>query len=149
MAVSIPDRFLDRTDDIQFVDIAPGALRRRVSHGNVCRREEIESALSGPFRMDALGALRELALRLVARKVGGGEAPSRLEPQDVVVAAGPSPQAESLVRRGSRLARRTGGRCTVITVGRPRAGGSVQSPAVDGAGHGGAGRRDVHRAPWE
>ncbi len=129
VAVSIPDRFLDRTDDIQFVDIAPGALRRRVSHGNVCRREEIESALSGPFRMDALGALRELALRLVARKVGGGEAPARLEPQDVVVAAGPSPQAESLVRRGSRLARRTGGRCTVITVGRPRAGGSVQSPA--------------------
>jgi len=127
VAITVPDRFLDRTDDVQFVDIAPGALRRRVAHGNVCPREEIESALSGPFRMEALGALRELALRLIARRVGGGEAPARLEPQDVVVAAGPSPQAESLVRRGSRLARRTGGRCTVITVGRPRSGGSGPS----------------------
>ncbi len=120
VAVAVPDRLLEEADDVQFVDIAPGALRRRISHGNVCPRDEIDRALSGPFRTEVLGSLRELALRLVARRVGGAGAPARLEPQDVVVAAGPSPQAESLVRRGSRLARRTGGRCTVITVGRSR-----------------------------
>jgi NitT/TauT family transport system ATP-binding protein len=118
VAVTVPDRLLDGNTDVQFVDIAPGALQRRVSHGNVCSRDDIETALAGPFRMKVLGPLRELALRFVARRVGGGTAPARLDPQDVVVAVGPSPQADSLVRRGSRLARRTGGRCTVVTVGR-------------------------------
>ena len=131
VTVTVPDRFLDRADDVQFVDIAPGALRRRITHGNVCPRDEIDSALAGPFRLDALGALRELALRLVARRVGAGGVPVGLEPQDVVVAAGPSPQAESLVRRGSRLARRTGGRCTVVTVERARGrGAGGQAAAV-------------------
>ncbi len=124
VAVTVPDRLLDGTTDVQFVDIAPGALQRRVSHGNVCPRDEIEAALAGPYRMEVLGSLRELALRYVARRLGGGAVPARLEPQDVVVAVGSSPQAESLVRRGSRLARRTGGICTVVTVG-PRS-----TPAV-------------------
>jgi len=127
VAVTVPDRLLEETRDIQFVDIAPTALRRRISHGNVLPQGEIEGALGGPFRLETLAALRELALRLVARQVRGGAAPARLEPQDVVVAVGRSPQAESLVRRGSRLARLTGGRCTVITVGPSRAGGTAGS----------------------
>ncbi|HLM96811.1 MAG TPA: AAA-associated domain-containing protein, partial [Acidimicrobiales bacterium] len=131
LEVTVPDRVLDRAADVQFVDIAPTALRRRVAHGNVCPHDEVESALSGPFRLEALGPLRELALRLVARRVGGGDAPTRLEPQDVVVAAAPSLHVESLVRRGARLARRTGGRCTVLTVERARAGpGSRQHAAL-------------------
>ncbi|MGD0379537.1 MAG: AAA-associated domain-containing protein [Acidimicrobiales bacterium] len=126
VAVTVPDHVLDQAADVQFVDIAPTALRRRIAHGNVCPHDEIESALGGPFRLEALGPLRELALRLVARRVGGGRAPAGLEPQDVVVAAAPSTHAESLVRRGARLARRTGGRCTVLTVERPRAGAAAR-----------------------
>jgi NitT/TauT family transport system ATP-binding protein len=120
VTLAVPDSFLDRAADVQFIDIAPSALQRRISHGNVCPRDEIETALDGPFRLEALGPLRELALRLVARRVGGVGIPARLGPQDVVVAVEPGVQAESLVRRGARLARRTGGRCTVVTVRRAR-----------------------------
>lgn len=113
---TVPDRFIAEAGEIEFVDIAPTALRRRIAHGNVVPPEQAQQVLRGPFRIEALGAMRELALRLVATRLGEGRMAPAPEPQDVLVAVATTPRAPSLIRRGTRLARRTGGRCTVLTV---------------------------------
>src|SRR6267143_656960 len=53
-------------DEIQFIDISPEALRKRMRHGNIYRPDKVDTALSNFFRPGNLAALREIALRLVA-----------------------------------------------------------------------------------
>lgn len=65
----IPDRVVDQADEIELVDMAPHALRQRISHGNVYPPERAEQALHQFFREGNLTALRELALRRVAAAV--------------------------------------------------------------------------------
>jgi two-component system, OmpR family, sensor histidine kinase KdpD len=112
---TVPDRELDGADEIQFVDITPEALRKRMRHGNVYAREKVETALANFFRPQNLSAMRQIGLRLVADSM----ARSRhvlASPEDVLVAVSGSSASEDLIRRGSRLARRLGGTCMVVTV---------------------------------
>jgi two-component system sensor histidine kinase KdpD len=112
---TVPDRELDDADEIQFIDITPEALRKRMRHGNVYAREKVETALANFFRPQNLSAMRQIGLRLVADSM----ARSRhvlAAPEDVLVAVSGSPSSEDLIRRGSRLARRLGGTCMVVTV---------------------------------
>jgi two-component system, OmpR family, sensor histidine kinase KdpD len=117
---TVPDKELDGADEIQFIDITPEALRKRMRHGNVYSREKVETALANFFRPQNLAAMRQIGLRLVADSM----ARSRqvlASPEDVLVAVSCSNASEELIRRGARLARRLGGTCMVVTV---RAGGS-------------------------
>src|SRR6202045_201376 len=66
---TIPDRVLDLADEIQFIDISPEALRKRMRHGNIYRPDKVETALANFFRPGNLAALREIALRLVAQSM--------------------------------------------------------------------------------
>ena len=113
---TVPDTVLDRADEVQFIDITPEALRKRMSHGNVYPAERVDMALRNFFRPGNLAALRELGLRLVAERVeverGGIQAP----PEDVLTAVSGGPSAEALIRRGVRQARRRRGFCTVVHV---------------------------------
>jgi two-component system, OmpR family, sensor histidine kinase KdpD len=112
---TVPDRELDSADEIQFIDITPEALRKRMRHGNVYAREKVETALANFFRPQNLSAMRQIGLRLVADSM----ARSRhvlAAPEDVLVAVSGGPSSEDLIRRGSRLARRLGGTCMVVTV---------------------------------
>jgi two-component system, OmpR family, sensor histidine kinase KdpD len=112
---TVPDRELDGADEIQFIDITPEALRKRMRHGNVYAREKVETALANFFRPQNLSAMRQIGLRLVADSM----ARSRhviASPEDVLVAVSGSASSEDLIRRGSRLARRLGGTCMVVTV---------------------------------
>ncbi len=112
---TVPDRVLDGADVIQFIDIAPEALRKRMRHGNVYGRDKVDTALANFFRPRNLAALRQIGLRLVADSM----ARSRLvvsSPEDVLVAVSCSSSSEELMRRGARLARRRGGSCVVVTV---------------------------------
>jgi two-component system, OmpR family, sensor histidine kinase KdpD len=112
---TVPDRELDGADEIQFIDITPEALRKRMRHGNVYAREKVETALANFFRPQNLSAMRQIGLRLVADSL----ARSRnvlASPEDVLVAVSGSSSSEDLIRRGSRLARRLGGSCMVVTV---------------------------------
>src|SRR6202158_221240 len=43
---TVPDKELDGADEIQFIDITPEALRKRMRHGNVYSREKVETALA-------------------------------------------------------------------------------------------------------
>lgn len=113
---TIPDRVLDTADEIQFIDISPEALRKRMRHGNIYQPEKVDMALNNFFRPGNLAALREIALRLVAQSM----AASRLVLQpaeDVLVAISGAESSEPLIRRAVRLARRLGGLCMVVMVG--------------------------------
>jgi K+-sensing histidine kinase KdpD len=112
---TVPDRVLDGADVIQFIDIAPEALRKRMRHGNVYTHDRVETALENFFRPRNLAAMRQIGLRLVADSM----ARSRdvvSSPEDVLVAVSCTASSEELMRRGARLARRRGGSCIVVTV---------------------------------
>ena len=115
---TVPDEVVRRADQVELVDMAPEALRRRMAHGNIYPAEKIDAALSNYFRVGNLTALRELALLWVAGKVdeqleryradhgiaGTWEARER-----VVVALSGGPEGDTLVRRAARIAARTKG----------------------------------------
>lgn len=113
---TLPDRVLDLADEIQFIDISPEALRKRMRHGNIYGLDKVDTALANFFRPGNLAALREIALRLVAQSMAtsrGILAP----PEDVLVAIDGSAGSEPLIRRAVRVARRLGGLCMIVTVG--------------------------------
>ncbi|HEY4865817.1 MAG TPA: hypothetical protein VIK45_09950 [Candidatus Dormibacteraeota bacterium] len=112
---TIPDRVLDGADVIQFIDIAPEALRKRMRHGNVYRRDNVDTALANFFRPRNLAAMRQIGLRLVADSMAGSSHVVS-SPEDVLVAISCGHSSEELMRRGARLARRRGGSCTVVTI---------------------------------
>ncbi|MEU9888455.1 sensor histidine kinase KdpD [Sphaerisporangium sp. NPDC051011] len=115
---TVPDEVVRRAGQVEIVDMAPEALRRRMAHGNIYSPEKIDAALSNYFRVGNLTALRELALLWVAGKVdeqldlyraahgisGTWEARER-----VVVALTGGPEGDTLVRRAARIAARTKG----------------------------------------
>ena len=64
---TIPDSFLARADQVVTVDISVAELRQRLREGKIYPPERIEQALKNFFKPSNLAALRELALREVAR----------------------------------------------------------------------------------
>jgi len=112
---TLPDRVLDSADVIQFIDIAPEALRKRMRHGNIYAAEKVDLALANFFRPRNLAAMRQVGLRLVADSMARSRQVVS-SPEDVLVAVSCSPASEELMRRGARLARRRGGSCLVVTV---------------------------------
>ncbi len=113
---TVPDRVVRAADQIELVDMAPEALRRRLAHGNVYPPERIDAALGNYFRTGNLTALRELALLWVADRVdeelhdyrerhdiaGAWETKER-----VVVSLTGAPGSAVLIRRAARMAMRT------------------------------------------
>ena len=111
---TVPDTELDRADEIQFIDITPEALRKRMRHGNIYAREKVETALANFFRPQNLSAMRQIGLRLVADSMARSSH-VMASPEDVLVAVSGRASSEDLIRRGARLARRLGGSCIVVT----------------------------------
>lgn len=113
---TIPDEFVRRADQVELVDMAPEALRRRITHGNVYPRDRVDAALGNYFRVGNLNALRELALLWVADRVDD----ELLEYRDdhgirrpwetrerIVVAITGAPSGAHLIRRAARMAERS------------------------------------------
>ncbi|MFI9556857.1 DUF4118 domain-containing protein [Nonomuraea endophytica] len=114
----VPDEWVRRADQVQLVDMAPEALRRRMAHGNVYGPTMVDAALSNYFRVGNLTALRELALLWVAGKVDEqldryradhGIADTWEARERVVVALSGGPEGDTLVRRAARIADRSKG----------------------------------------
>jgi two-component system sensor histidine kinase KdpD len=115
---TIPDHAVRAADDIELVDMAPEALRRRLAHGNVYAAEKVDSALGNYFRAGNLAALRELALLWVADRVDdslqdyrerhGITRPWETRERIVVALAG-APDTDHLIRRAARMAQRSKG----------------------------------------
>lgn len=115
---TVPDEVVRAADQIELVDMAPEALRRRMAHGNVYKPEKVDAALANYFRVGNLSALRELALLWLADKVDAGlegyraaHGITRAWParERVVVALTGGPEGEALLRRGARIASRLAG----------------------------------------
>ncbi|MCS5714638.1 DUF4118 domain-containing protein [Herbiconiux sp. CPCC 205716] len=115
---TVPDAVLRDADQIEVVDLAPQALRDRLSAGVVYPAARIDAALSNYFRLGNLTALRELALLWLADEVDSSLQRYRSEHgigqkwearERVVVALTGGPEGETLLRRGSRIAARSAG----------------------------------------
>lgn len=114
---TVPDAVVRRADQIELVDMSPEALRRRMAHGNVYPLDRVDAALGNYFRVGNLTALRELALLWLADRVDEGLQRYKAEHdidhvwearERVVVALTGGPEGETLVRRASRVAQRSG-----------------------------------------
>ncbi len=66
---TVPDEIVRRAEQVELVDMAAQALRRRLAHGNVYPPEKIDAALANYFREGNLLSLRELALLWTAGRV--------------------------------------------------------------------------------
>ena len=106
----LPDELLQTADEIELVDMSPHALRQRMRHGNVYPADRAQVALDRFFTEANLTALRELALRLVARSVEGQMEDSLAGTQlplvtdRVMVVVDGSPASGRAVRRAATLA---------------------------------------------
>ncbi len=108
----LPDEILATADEIELVDMSPHALRQRMRHGNVYPADRADIALDRFFTEGNLTALRELSLRVVARRVedqleesGVREQGALAQVRDrVAVLADGSPGSAAAVRRAAALA---------------------------------------------
>jgi two-component system, OmpR family, sensor histidine kinase KdpD len=115
---TIPDDVLRRADQVELIDLAPGALRDRLAEGLVYPAARVDAALSNYFRLGNLTALRELALLWLADEVDVALQAYRIEKgiaepwearERIVVALTGGVEGETLLRRGARIAARSGG----------------------------------------
>ena len=110
---TVPDSVLDMADEIELVDLPPDDLLARLREGKVYTAERSEAAAQHFFQKGNLTALREIALRKTADRVnlqlkdymeenrisGPWKTKERL-----MVAIGPSPYSEQLIRWTRRIA---------------------------------------------
>ena len=115
---TIPDSVLRTADQVELVDLAPQSLRDRLSQGLVYPAARVDAALSNYFRLGNLTALRELALLWLADEVDTALQAYRAEQgikqswearERIVVALTGGPEGDTLLRRGARIAQRSGG----------------------------------------
>jgi two-component system, OmpR family, sensor histidine kinase KdpD len=113
---TVPDEIVRAAEQIELVDMAPEALRRRMAHGNIYKADKVDAALANYFRVGNLSALRELALLWTADRVDealrvyrdahGIHRPWETRERIVVAVTG-APSGETLIRRASRMATRS------------------------------------------
>ncbi|CAN5212552.1 hypothetical protein BH11ACT7_BH11ACT7_19360 [soil metagenome] len=136
---TVPDAVVRSAQQIELVDVAPEALRRRLSHGNVYAPDRIDAALSNYFRQGNLTALRELALLWLADQVDAALAKYRADHQisetweareRAVVAVTGGPESETLVRRASRIASKSSAELMVVHVVRGDGLSGVSAPQM-------------------
>lgn len=122
---TVPDSVVRTAEQVELIDVAPEALRRRLSHGNIYPAEKIDAALGNYFRQGNLTALRELALLWIADQVDAALAKYRSHHhitdtwetrERVVVSVTGGPESETLLRRASRIASRSSAELMVLHV---------------------------------
>ncbi|HEY9311276.1 sensor histidine kinase KdpD [Williamsia sp.] len=133
---TVPDDVVRNADDIELVDIAPQALRQRLSAGKVYAGDRVGGALANYFRQGNLTALRELALLWLADQVDDNLADYRAAHaitatwearERVVVAITGGPESATLLRRASRIASRSSAELIVVHIVR---GDGLAGPAT-------------------
>lgn len=122
---TVPDRVLQRADDVVLVDITPDELIQRLHEGKVYLPETARRATQNFFTPRNLTALRELALRSTADRVDDQMADylrqaaieGPWETSDhLLVCIDADAQAETVVRTGGRLATRLNASWVVVHV---------------------------------
>ncbi len=110
---TVPDSIIERADEIELVDLPPDDLLQRLSEGKVYVPEQARQAVGRFFRKGNLVALRELALRQTAERVGAqvrheragrGDTRPWATVERILVCVGPSPLSARVVRTARRMA---------------------------------------------
>ncbi len=127
---TVPDSVLDLADEVELLDLTPGALRERLREGKVYLGERAATAAENFFQESNLNALRELALRFTAERVDRELRALRSTAvkntvwrsgERLLVAVGPSPFSTQLVRWTRRLAAAQGASWVAVYVESSRA----------------------------
>ncbi|NQD37868.1 sensor histidine kinase KdpD [Permianibacter sp. IMCC34836] len=110
---TVPDRIFEQADEVELIDLPPDELLQRLEEGKVYLPEQAERAAQHFFRKGNLIALRELSLRRTADRVDAQMRDYRdrnaigkiwAAADRLLVAIGPTADADSLVRAGKRMA---------------------------------------------
>lgn len=126
---TVPDSILDTADEITLIDLPPDELIQRLNKGKVYFPEAAQKAIHHFFNRGNLMALRELAMRAAAHRVGTGfvnymktrgiEGPLPTQ-ERILTCIDASPDCERLVRFAKRLADQRAQAWMVIFVETPR-----------------------------
>jgi two-component system, OmpR family, sensor histidine kinase KdpD len=125
---TVPDFMLDQADSIELVDLSPDDLIKRLHEGKVYIPEQAALATEHFFQKGNLSALRELALRTTAKRVGDEvmmyrrtHGISRVWPtkEKILVCVGPGQQSVKLIRAARRLAKSLQAEWIVVNIETP------------------------------
>jgi two-component system sensor histidine kinase KdpD len=122
---TVPDSILENADEIELIDITPDNLLKRFAEGKVYIPQNAAGAAENFFRKGNIHALREMALRLTAERVdmdmldymrtknilGTWKTTEKL-----MVAVGPSPTSEKLIRWTRRMAFALGAQWFAVSI---------------------------------
>ena len=111
---TVPDCFFKRADEVIDIDVSIDTLRSRLKQGKIYAPAKIEQALANFFRKGNLAALRELALREVARHQAEQDHEYReregleqaVMPETIMVCMASRGSAKKILRVGARIAGR-------------------------------------------
>jgi two-component system, OmpR family, sensor histidine kinase KdpD len=125
---TLPDHLLDEADEVEFVDLPPEDLLRRLAEGKVYLPDQAARAVGQFFRKGNLTALRELALRRTAEHVDAAVRDYRRDhaieatwpvAERILVCVRPHPESDRLVRAARRMAARLQAEWIVVSVESP------------------------------
>lgn len=123
----IPDRVFDDADQVELVDIEPADLLERLQAGLVYREAQAERAQDHFFTVENLTALREIALRKCADRMGRLADAARVmgnrdyyTSERILVCVSPAPTNPRIVRAAARMAKAFRGELVALFVESPR-----------------------------
>jgi two-component system, OmpR family, sensor histidine kinase KdpD len=111
---TLPDKVLQMADDVELIDLPPDDLLKRLQEGKVYLPDAALRASHNFFRKGNLIALREMALRTVADRVGDQVQDYRRDKaitqtwattDRILVCVSASPSSANLVRAAHRMAK--------------------------------------------
>ncbi|MEG1271106.1 MAG: sensor histidine kinase KdpD [Ruthenibacterium sp.] len=119
----IPDTVFDEANQVELVDIEPAELIERLHTGKIYKETQAEKALGNFFEVKNLVALREIALRRCADRIGKMSEKVRLgargdyyTDEHILVCLSSSPTNAKIIRTAARMADAFHGRFTALFV---------------------------------
>lgn len=110
---TVPDIIIEQASSIKIIDLNPDELLKRLQEGKVYLQDQSKIATLNFFKGNKLTALREILLRYTAEKIDYDlhkmitteESEKQWKPREkLLVAIGPSPHSQKLIRTTRRLA---------------------------------------------
>lgn len=126
---TVPDSMIEMANAIELVDLPPEELLKRLHDGKVYIPKQVELATEHFFRKGNLIALRELALRTTAERVGTdvllyrqSEGIKQIWPtkEKMLVCVGPNIESLKLIRAAKRMANSLQAEWIAVYVDTPR-----------------------------
>lgn len=136
---TVPDSMIERANTIELIDLPPEDLLKRLQEGKVYIPQQAELAMEHFFLKGNLIALRELALRVTAERVGSEVLLYRQDvgikeiwptKDKILVCVGPRPEALKLIRQAKRFAASLQARWLAVYIDTPNATPKQRNEAI-------------------